>query len=204
MNADWLEAIRTRYGQLPPEPWLQCWTAGLFDPQHDHHVQLSDLIWASPEAIATHVFPKDQVSGLIPFAHTAADDWWCWYIDWTHEEGLPVVFCPHEDEVAFAYAPHFEGFLYRAALEEYACTCLTERHSPGTSLAILGDYAARLVPFLRRDWSETLSEVAARPLIELEHGYWGTCTEADADEIWQPDFAQWADCDREFEHFVGN
>ena len=93
----------------------------------------------TPEQIKNWVYPADTIKEIMPFAHTGHDDTWCFARMLPEvEDQNPVVFCPLEDEVAYAYAPHFAGFIFRSVLEEYACTCLTESHSTGRSLAILG------------------------------------------------------------------
>ncbi|TVR14548.1 MAG: hypothetical protein EA401_04270 [Planctomycetota bacterium] len=199
-QAAWIEC----YGGLPPQSWQQALNSGWCDPHHPHYLQVSDLQWLSPEAILAYRFPDDQVPGLIPFAVTSNDDRWCWYRPWKHAGGLPVVYCPHEDEVAYAYAPDFASWVFRMVVEEYACTCLTEYHSPGRSLAILGDYATMVRPLMNETFAEILQHIAGQPLQELENGYFGTITADQAQAIISEQFADWPDFDREFEQFTGN
>ena len=110
---------------------------------------------------------------------------------------------PFEDEVSYTYAPHFRGFIFRQVLEEYACTCLTESNTPGRSLAILGDYAKLVAEILPENWGAILREVSNRPLLELEHGFYGTIQNEEAQEIIAAEFADWDNFDQEFEQFFG-
>lgn len=191
-----------RYGFRPPELWWRMRSSGFFTPLHENHLQLSDLSWMSVADMVAHRFPPDEIAGLVPFAQTGRGDAWCFYPGL--EAGLaPVCFCPMEDEVAHVYAPDFAGFVYRATLEEYACTCLTEYHDPGRSLALLGDYSGRLATLLPPEWAARLQEVANRPLVGNEDGYYGTITASELAAIVAADLDHPLR-DREFAHFRGN
>ncbi|TVR46428.1 MAG: hypothetical protein EA402_02695 [Planctomycetota bacterium] len=205
-------ALAARYARPLPALWASLQQLGCFDPHHQRHLQLSDLRWLDVPQIVAWRFPADSVDDLLPFAVTGLEDLWCLTHRFGHgsadlDPGGPpraVVFCPHEDEVAFAYAPNFSAFIFRAVLEEYACTCLTEYHSPGRSLAILGDYAATVAPLLPSSLADILRDVGERPLQELEHGYFGTLNADEAQAVIAQVFADWPDFDREFEHVLGN
>lgn len=194
-------ALISRYGRNLPLSWYILHDKGCFDPHHANYLQLSDLQWLNPARIVRWSFAEDQIAGLMPFALTAADDLWCIYDALSPEA---VVFCPNEDEVAYAYAPDFSAFIFRAVLEEYACTCLTEYHAPGKSLALLGDYAQLVRPALPLHWADILEDVGSRPLQELEHGYFGTLSASEVQVIVSEQFAEWSLFDAEFEHFKGN
>lgn len=198
------QLIQSRYGRGLPDLWHTVHERGCFDPFAEAHLQVSDLRWLSAEEIQGWRFPADQVPGLLPFAVTGNDDCWCLYQGMAHNDEWPVVFCPHEDEVAFAHSPDFTGFLFRVVVEEYACTCLTEHHAPGTSLAILGGYGERIADCLPAPWAAQLSDIAQRPLLELEHGYFGTIAADEAEDVIAQAFAAWPHFDREFEQFTGN
>ena len=199
------DELQRKYGQTLPDSWFDLANAQCFDIYAENHLQLSDIQWMKPEQILNWVYPADTIKEIMPFAHTGHDDTWCFARMLPEVDGQnPVVFCPLEDEVAFAYAPHFTGFIFRYVLEEYACTCLTESYSPGRSLAILGDYARHVSPFMPNVWAAILNDVSNRPLMELEHGFFGTIHSEEAQQIIETEFADWAEYDLEFEQFLGN
>jgi len=128
VDGDDLDAsIERRYGFALPALYQRLRAAGCFDPHHPQHLQFADLIWLEAAEIRDWQFDKRQIAGLVPLAQTERGDLWCWYPAMAHDGEVPVVFCPDEDEVAVVLAPHFQGFVYRALLEEFACTALTER-----------------------------------------------------------------------------
>jgi hypothetical protein len=58
-----------------------------------------------------------------------------------------------------------------------------------------------LGPFFPQDWSQILSELSARPLVEQDDGDYGIFERADAEERIQRSLA-FPNLNREFKHYV--
>lgn len=123
LDADALTAIRTRYGcELPPS-YCALLAKGHFSPSPwENFLALHDCEWLPLAEIAAYRFLSFQIAsdgGFVPFAVSARRDEFCWRLDWAAGGEPPVVFC-ERGESGFGYAPHFQGFLFRKALEEFA------------------------------------------------------------------------------------
>ena len=110
--------IAERYGFTPPELFRLLHERGHADPHGEAHLQLSDLLWLTPEQIRDWRFDPREIADLVPFALTTAEDLWCWRADLAEGADAPIAFCPIEDEVALIYAPDFPSFCYRQLLED--------------------------------------------------------------------------------------
>ena len=112
------DQLQARFAQALPELWFQMEQASCFDIYSEQHLQLSDLQWMTPQQMHSWVYPADTIKEIMPFAHTAHDDTWCFARMLPEVDGQnPVVFCPLEDEVAFAYAPHFAVLFFARCLK---------------------------------------------------------------------------------------
>jgi hypothetical protein len=163
------EAIAQRYGFTPPEGYRMLEQQGRFDIRRlnradlraGEYLWLFDAEWWSLEQIAGFTFPEYCLPGFVPFASTDAGDFWCWSPERAGEQGTPVVFCPHDLNMAQVDAPDFAGWCYRRALA-YANGYL-EQSEEGEARAWLTHWGARLGDLLRPAWRATIAEVAARP-----------------------------------------
>jgi len=196
-----LGQAQERYQFTFPELYLHFLQLGCFDPFHERYLQLADLLWLPPAQIARHRFHRQQIDGLIPFARTAQEDLWCFYPAIDEGTGQAVVFCPDEDEVASIYAPDFEAFVYRAMLEEYACTGLTEHYEVNQAPEVLRGFTAFLQSWLKPAWAHRLQEVDRLPWQRDANGYYGAIDVEILNAILAADLA-YDRLDEEFEHFI--
>lgn len=111
--------------------------------------------------IATYKFLDFQITsngGFVPFAVSARGDEDCWRLDWAETTEPPVVLC-ERGENGYGYAPHFQGFLYRKALEEFAGYGGIERER---DLKRLRHAVTLIAPSLPSAWAGRLQELAQR------------------------------------------
>lgn len=79
-----------------------------------NYVWLYDMEWFSYEKIINYNYDCESRS-IVPFAFTGSGDLWAWHLDYSPY--IPVVFCPHDDNEGYFYAPSFEGALFRQILD---------------------------------------------------------------------------------------
>lgn len=194
-----LQPLQDRYGFTPPPLWQTLHQEGCCDPHSPTHLQLSDLIWLSPAESAAWTFHADQIDGLVPFAQTSMGDLWCWYPALRPDGPAPVVSCPDEDEVAVVLAADFTAWLYRALLEEFACTCQTEYRDAAAARAVLGDYAERAQAWLPAAWGERLIGLSERLLQVDANDYHGLLDDDELADVIASDLADPL-LEHEFEH----
>lgn len=148
-----------------PEAYTRLFDAGLLDYRKKRScIVLDHAEWLTPQDIASVDWPPHVVPGLVPFAQTGSGDHWCWYVPWSGDNEIPVVFSPHDMNRASGFAPNFEGCVYRLVLEQFARSSLLGERSAARLSKTFKRYAAQLQPFLPRRWGATLSTLAARPV----------------------------------------
>lgn len=167
---DTITSIRCRYGFDLPELYRKLLAKGHFAPKPwENYLNLHECEWLSLEEIAAYEFLDFQITsdgGFVPFGITARRDEYCWRIDWATEAEPPIVFCGR-GESGFGYAPHFQGFLYRQALEEFAGYGGPENEK---GLATLQRTVGILAPYLASPWAGQLRELADRRFAEWKMG----------------------------------
>lgn len=173
MAIDTIASIRNRYGFDFPELYRKLLEMGHFSTTPwENYLNLHECEWLSLEEIATYEFLDFQITsdgGFVPFGITARRDEYCWRIDWATEGEPPIVFC-ERGESGFGYAPHFQSFLYRQALEEFAGYGGPEDEK---GLASLHRAVAILAPYLPGPWSRHLRELAERKFADWKKGNLG-------------------------------
>lgn len=158
------EVARERWGFEIPADYRRCWEAGLLNRDVCQGLCLSALRWLSPNEIATLDWPAWKISKLMPFAATFAGDHYCWFFE--SPGRVWVADCPRDSDFASGYAPTFEGFVYRAILEEFVNTRLGKifELSDADLQALLIAIAERAARILPQEWSAVLNNFARRPL----------------------------------------
>src|SRR4051812_36659225 len=86
-----LRAAEQRYGFQFPPVYRTLLADGHLNPGGRDALQLTDLEWLTPTAIAAYRLFEPPAYPLIPFAMTARVDEWCWRLDWADEGGEPPV-----------------------------------------------------------------------------------------------------------------
>lgn len=172
MDAD--TSIQQRYGFALPGLYRTLLARGHFSPRPwKNYLSFDDCEWLTLEAIATYEFLDFQITsdgGFVPFAVSGRRDEWCWRLDWAAQAGPPVVFCEH-GENGFGYAPDFQGFLYRKALEEFAGH--NDFAAQGRKLEDLRRAVAIITPHLPAAWGKQLRALATYDLSEWHRGDYG-------------------------------
>ena len=170
---DTIAAIRQRYGFELPELYFRLLSTGHFSTKPwETYLNLHECEWLSLEEIATYEFMEFQITsdgGFVPFGISARRDEYCWKLDWATETEPPVVVC-ERGERGFGYAPHFQGFLYRQAIEAFAGCGGVENER---SLSILQRTVHILTPYLPCPWSDHLRGLAEHKFSDWKKGNHG-------------------------------
>jgi hypothetical protein len=195
------DLIEARHGLHVPGQYRAVRAKGLFDHDGPNELLLTDVDWMTTEAIANFRPLGFQIEGLVPFARTARRDLYCWYPAWTSDKGIPIAFCPRDDENAICYAPDFFGFLYRILLEEFSGSWLPEDYGiDGTAERFLR-YAKDVGQFLPDSWADTLHQLSLRPLREVEKEVYGVTERQKCDELIEKALS-FSRLNEEFKHYV--
>ena len=128
-----------------------------------------DFEWLSADEMVRWSPPEywDDAHTLVPFAHTAGSDLWCWYARGPALNGTPVVLAYRDVNEAEVVAPSFEAFLYVKLLE--SCTFITPEDLEESELTPEGKQrelsvnVSVLQDYLRPEWNLRLRSVLARP-----------------------------------------
>jgi hypothetical protein len=164
---DAIASIRERYGFEFPELYRTLLAKGHYSTTPwENLLDLRECEWLSLEEIATYEFLDFQITsdgGFVPFGISSRRDEFCWRLDWATGGEPPIVFCERGDS-GFGFAPHFQGFLYRRALEEFAGY---DGPSDERDLARLRHAVDILTPYLPGRWAGQL-----RGLAERDFGRW--------------------------------
>jgi hypothetical protein len=189
------DKIAARFAFQVPEIYRAMRARGCFDHtagregslvhESPNELFLTDLQWMTLQKIAEFQPPSFQIAGLVPFASSARRDLFCWYPAWTTEKGVPVTFCPRDDENAICYAGDFCGFLYRILLEEFSGSWNADIFGIDGLAERFHRYAKLAGEFLPVDWANKLIELSARPLTELEEGVHGVMERAECEQLIQ-------------------
>ena len=185
-----VQALQTRYAFTPPAAYAQLEQQGRFEGENivrgalitSVYLWLQDVkMWWTAETILNFTPPSHHKDGFIPFASNPAGDFWCWSPERATEQGVPVIFCPHDEMIAQVNAPHFTGWLYRRILE-YAGGQMNKT-GEAEARAWLVRWHTDLSPFLPPVWNETMLRLSQSPLLNwdeagfAQHGF---ITPADA------------------------
>jgi hypothetical protein len=125
------------------------------------YLWLPDVRWWTVEQMVGYEAADYHLPGFVPFASGDAGDFWCWWPERATEQGIPVVFCPHDYMMANIVAPAFRGWLYRRVLA-YANGHLYPEEE-GEARAWLGRWLRDLGPLWPAGWRETVERVAVAP-----------------------------------------
>jgi hypothetical protein len=161
------DGVKARFGFSLPEDYLRFWRAGLLPRERATALNFSRYWLLSPDQIVDRRWPEYKIKQLVPCARTGGGDHYCWYVP---ESGdVWMADCPRDSDIATGFAPHFEGFIFRALLEEFADSWLIE--DPQEMTATYKDYARRVGEVMRPNWTEILIKLASQgPTInEWEH-----------------------------------
>jgi hypothetical protein len=125
------------------------------------YLWLPDVRWWTVEQMVGYEAADYHLPGFVPFASGDAGDFWCWWPERATEQGIPVVFCPHDYMMANIVAPAFREWLYRRVLA-YANGHLYPEEE-GEARAWLGRWLRDLGPLWPAGWRETVERVAVAP-----------------------------------------
>jgi hypothetical protein len=170
---DAITSIRERYGFEFPELYRTLLAKGHFSTTPwENFLDLQDCEWLSLEDIASYEFLDFQITsdgGFVPLAISARRDEFCWRLDWATGAEPPIVFC-ERGESGFGYAPHFQGFLYRKALESFGGY---DGPDSEKDLKRLRHAVDIISPYLPGAWSGQLLRLAQRDFAEWKRGKLG-------------------------------
>src|SRR5690606_6505370 len=112
-------SIERQPGLLLPEAYKTLYSSGRLGPEASNaeYLWLFEAEWLPLPRIRDLTKSKNVPIGCIPFAATGAADLWCFDSARAGPAGLPVIECPHDDDEGRIYAPSFESFLLRRALD---------------------------------------------------------------------------------------
>lgn len=125
---------------------------------------------------------------MIPFAETPGGDHFCWYL----EDGRTtwIAECPRDEDFATGYAPSFDGFIYRALLEEYCATWLvSEPELPAVVVRdLLIAYTTKVSETLPPAWLLTLNGVTSHAFVQRGRLF-GFITRGEVNELVERDLS---------------
>jgi hypothetical protein len=105
-----------------------------------------------------------QSKSLVPFAHTAAHDWWGFWNDGC-SRSPPVVYCPGDETYGVYYASTFEAALFRQILD-FASSANFEPISEGGTFVTLAGMREALTfwrelfkPWFSGEWIKTIERL---------------------------------------------
>lgn len=151
------DRVMTRFHFSLPNDYMQFWNAGLLVNDHTKGIRVSRHSWLSPDEIADCPLPAYKMKSLIPCAQTPGRDHYCWQV--TESVDAWIAECPRDSDFAEGFAPHFEGFVFRSLLDEFADSWWIEDQS--LIAAIFREYATRVSSILRPSWAEAILKCAA-------------------------------------------
>jgi hypothetical protein len=167
---DAITSIRERYGFEFPKTYRALLEQGHFSTTPwENYLDFHDCEWLTLEDIANYEFLDFQITsdgGFVPFAISTRRDEFCWRLDWANGAEPPIVLC-ERCESGFGYAPHFQGFLFRYALEEFAGYAGPDSER---DLARLRHAVTIIAPYLPDRWSARLLALAQRGFNEWTKG----------------------------------
>ncbi len=103
---------------------------------------------------------NNKACALIPLAHSAAGDRYCFFTDELGEDGeMPVVFVRHESSEAYYYAKNLQDFIFRNMLEAVVY-CIKERED----LVNIKNMLSTHLRYLTVKQQQVLLDVYNRPL----------------------------------------
>jgi hypothetical protein len=73
--------------------------------------------WVAPTELRSPLAAPEAPICFIAFARTICGDYFCWDLNSTSNNDVPVVFCPHDGPIGYMYAPDFLGSAYRSVLQ---------------------------------------------------------------------------------------
>lgn len=164
-----IAAIESHFNAQLPETYKKWMTLGYMD---DNDYTANDAEWLPFDEITTTMnerFDYVNILGdIIPFAVTAGGDHWCF--DIKDGKVQAILICSHDDDDADVYAPDFEKWFYRCALEE--CLSLyvidTLENAKVRVKESLESSAKILLDCGQNEMADDLKSIAARSPIEIE------------------------------------
>jgi len=165
--------------------WNEPWTAGrnwyteiyptlvdnppLLLHNHDFEIyQFKDIL----ENLETIPDYWDKQHLLVPIGMNGASDWYAFYFTGKTDEGVPIVFAPHDEMNATYLAKNMEDFIFRMMLEYVANLDKDYELEKGEDVFIK-DILLMLKshqPYLLPTHYAILNEVYKRPVMEQEYG----------------------------------
>ncbi|HXE51371.1 MAG TPA: hypothetical protein VN541_00055 [Tepidisphaeraceae bacterium] len=155
------DGVIARFDFRPPADYMRFLSAGALANDFKTGMRVSRLSWRSPKEIDSCLWPEYKIKSLVPCAQTPGRDHYCWSLS-DHPENPWIAECPRDSDFAEGFAPHFEGFVFRALLEEMSGTWLTD--DPNTAARMFRLNADRSRAGLRHVWAEILDTLASRPV----------------------------------------
>jgi hypothetical protein len=155
------DRICERFKFALPEDYLRFWNAGIFGGDSTKPMRMSRFWWMTPDEIAAVDWPPYKIPGLVPFARTPSPDYYCWYTC----NAFPawVAECPRDCDAAEGIAPSFEGFIFRALVEEFSDSWQATRRRSGGPIdlrVLASEYTRRVDGLLRPSWVKILDGIA--------------------------------------------
>ena len=159
-----ISAIQDKYSFTLPDVYRILVERGHTNhANEDMYLWLPETRWLSLERILEHEPADYHQDDFVPFAKNPAGDYWMWRPDATRDGRVPVVFCPHDDELGEFDSPDITGFLYRRvllyALSEY------EDAGDAEARAQMREFASVLQSILPPAWIERIVDIAGRPAV---------------------------------------
>jgi hypothetical protein len=164
-NMNDIENIKGRFDFDLPSDYLRFWESGILTNDIATGLNMSRFWWLAPNEIVTCSWSDYKIRQLIPFAKTPAPDHYCWYVQ--PGGNVFIADCPRDSNIATVCAPHFEGFIFRSLLEEFADCWQANRSlisNPVDLSHLAREYSLRVSGLLRLKWVEVLGKYAAQPL----------------------------------------
>jgi hypothetical protein len=154
--------IAARFGFTPPKDYDRFWVAGLLSNNQTTGLKLSRFRWLSPGEIADCPWPSYKIKSLVPFARTHGRDHFCWFTETATESWIAD--CPRDSDFGEGVASHFEAFVFRSLLEEFADSWLPQNSSDAAEM--FRAYAQRVRSVMRPQWEAMIAGYASRePII---------------------------------------
>lgn len=150
-----------------PKTYMEMDINGFFRNNDCNYLWLYDMEWIECKDIFNYEY-YDEIDSLVPFAHTGGGDIWGWNIDEKYE--LPIVFCPHDDEIGYYYAPSFEASLFRQILDFvshanfYINNPKTWQKNDEEAKKIILNWNNKLNKYFRKEWVLEIEKILSLDL----------------------------------------
>lgn len=133
-------------------------------------------------------YEEYESRSIVPFAVSGGGDKWAWY---TEKQGLPVVYCPHDDDEGLFYAENTEGAIFRQILEFASQNNFYHEVGRSWEMSILDakrhlkNWRTRFEKWFKKEWNDELDTLIDSDLKFYSHntgGYYVLITPEEAKE----------------------